>query len=133
MSLATIGASIASMGASAALNWQTLALKAAAILILAGGIFFGGYYVGTGQAFKATANQPAIAADAQHKQDVKQHGSAVLASGKADDQHKTSDAKAAPHIQYIHDLNTVFVTPPADPNVCEISADAIDHYNKAGH
>jgi hypothetical protein len=131
MSLAGIGVKLAGMAGS----WQTILVKALAVLLLAGGIFFGGFYVGEQSIVKpyatATTTAAATAGAAQHKQDQKQHVAAVQASNAATDQHKSGDAATKPIIQYIHDKPDV-VTVTKECPAPTIEPDVLQKLNEAG-
>lgn len=110
------------------LNWQALALKASVIALVAGTIFSAGVYTGV------KINSPANVAVAQHKQDVKQHKAAVVASDAGKDRGAKQQGNTKAQVQIVHDTKTVFVDVPgncpADP---VIDPAVLDAYNKAGH
>lgn len=134
MSLASIGAKVLGMGAGVAVNWQAYAVKALAVLLIAGGIFFGGFYTGSQSTLKplaqATVQAAGKAATAQHDHDVAQHGAAVVVSKAADARHKSQQAKAAAAVAAIENSPSL---PLADPHLCDIPLDVLKAMNDAGH
>lgn len=122
------------------LNWQALAIKAGAALIVLMLTFGAGFYTGSQSTLKpfATAVTEAApkAAVAQHAQDVKQGQAANAASKAGDASAKAGDVAVKPIIKYIHDTNTVYVQGPPVNNVCPeptIALDVLQKLNEAGH
>lgn len=127
-----IAAKGASIGASALANWQALAIKGLAILVICGAIFGYGYHVGTMQCVNAQIAHTDVAVAAQHDQDKHQAAAATGAGQKADARHNASDAAVKPVIERIKG-DTIYVRIPVnDPHACDLTPTALDLLNEAG-
>ena len=119
------------MNLTSLFNLKGLAIAFAIGLVAGGG---SGYYVAVSQFERAAINAANTAAAAQHKQDVAQHGAAVVASNTGQTQANATQANTGAQVQVVHNAPTVFVKVPGQcPDDPVIAPDVLNAYNKAGH
>ena len=112
-------------------NLKGLAIAFAIGLVAGGG---SGYFVAVSQFERAALNAANTAAAVQHKQDVKQHGTAVTVSTTGQKKADATQVNTAAQVQVVHDKTTVFVKVPGQcPDDPAIDPDVLNAYNKAGH
>lgn len=118
------------------MEWAALALGAVLLLgsTFAAGALWESTRVATAQA-EVLAKTAAVAAKAQHDQDLQALADAKKASDDAIAAKAASDANYALLAASLKHLPRVTVgTPPAtDPHLCDYTPEALDILNKAGH
>ena len=119
------------MNLTSLFNLKGLAIAFAIGLVAGGG---SGYYVAVSQFERAALSVAPKAVAAQHKQDVAQHGAAVVANTAGQTQADATQANTSAQVQVIHDKTTVFVKVPGQcPDDPVVDPDVLNAYNKAGH